>query len=239
MAAAHGTLFEREPALRPAARHTVVLSVLGVHAMAAWALLQVDSFRRAVVEAAPLFVTLVTSPAPSHQVPPATEPRPKATVPPRRGPVAAPAAPAAPTPMPAAISVPATTTEPAAPPPQLVQPVVAASPAPAASPTLQVPSAPTGPRAVPITAVRYVVEPEPVYPATSRRLGESGEVRLRVEIDTDGRARRISVHHSSGFPRLDESAVAAVRAARFTPFIENGVALVVWTIVPIAFELQG
>lgn len=239
MTAPHGTVFEREPALRPAARHTVVLSVLGVHAIAAWALLQVDSVRRAVVEAAPLSVTLVTSPAPSQPIPPATEPRPKAAVPPHRGQVAAPAAPDAPTPMPAAVSVPATTPEPAAPPPQLIQPVVAASTAPAASPALQVPSAPTGPRAVPTTAIRYVVEPEPVYPATSRRLGESGEVRLRVEIDTDGRARRVSVHHSSGFPRLDDSAVAAVRAARFTPFIDNGVALVVWTIVPIAFELQG
>jgi protein TonB len=84
-----------------------------------------------------------------------------------------------------------------------------------------------------------VVQPSPDYPSTSRRLGEVGEVHLRVEIDTDGLPRRVSVHRSSGFPRLDESAVAAMRATRFAPYTEHGVALVVWTIVPIEFQLQG
>ena len=92
---------------------------------------------------------------------------------------------------------------------------------------------------IPPTAVRYVTPPAPVYPAASRRLREAGRVVLRVEIGTDGRARQVMVSNSSGHARLDESATASVRAARFAPYTENGVALVVWTLVPIEFELEN
>lgn len=47
------------------------------------------------------------------------------------------------------------------------------------------------------------------------------------------------MQHSSGFPRLDESALAAVRAVRFAPYLDRGVAAVVWTTVPIVFELAN
>lgn len=238
MAVQHRTLFALEPALAPAARRAVVLSVLGVHLAAAWALLQVKSVREAVAEVAPVFVSLVATPPPPTPapVPPAPQYRQKAPPPLPRSTVALPAAPA---PMPQTISLPAAAPDPEPHPQQLAPSVAEAPPAPAAMPAPPIPSVPAAPRAVPTTAVRYVLEPEPAYPTTSRRLGETGEVRLRVEIGTDGRARHVSVHHSSGFPRLDESAVAAVRAARFAPYTEHGVALVVWTIVPIAFELQS
>lgn len=72
----------------------------------------------------------------------------------------------------------------------------------------------------------------------SRRLGESGRVLLRVEIDTQGRARQVHVTRSSGSSRLDDSAVAAVRAARFKPYTENGQPYVVWATVPILFEME-
>lgn len=234
-----GTLYAMEPALAPATRRTVVLSVLGVHLTAAWALLQVKSVREAVVQSAPVFVSLLALPAPPQTAPvaPAPQPRQKAPLPaPPRSLVSAPAAPA---PMPQAISVPPAAPDAGPPLPQAAPTVAEAPPAPTVSPAPTSPPVPAAPRAVPTTAVRYIVEPEPAYPTTSRRLGEAGEVRLRVEIGTDGRARHVSVHLSSGFPRLDESAIAAVRAARFAPYTEHGVALAVWTIVPIAFELQS
>ncbi len=240
MAAQYGNPFELEPALAPPARRAVVLSVLGAHLVAAWALLQAKSVREAVVEAAPLFVNLMVTPALPKPVPappaPLPLPRQRAAPPPQRHMWVPPAAPVPQTP---SIFAPATEPEPALPSTAHAPPVAVALPAAVVPSASQAAPAPAAPRAVPTTAVRYVVAPEPAYPTTSRRLGEAGEVRLRVEIGTDGRAGHVSIHHSSGFPRLDESAVAAVRTARFAPYTEQGVALVVWTIVPIAFELQS
>jgi protein TonB len=93
-------------------------------------------------------------------------------------------------------------------------------------------------RSIPATAVSYLEPPAPVYPVASKRLHEQGEVLLRVEIGADGRARQVLVSRSSGHQRLDNAALAAVRAARFKPYTENGVPLVVWSTVPIEFELE-
>ena len=101
------------------------------------------------------------------------------------------------------------------------------------------PPPPPEPKTIPATAVRYITPPAPNYPAASKRLREAGRVVLRVEIGTDGRARQVMVSNTSGHARLDESAAASVRSARFAPYTENGVALVVWTLVPIEFELEN
>lgn len=87
--------------------------------------------------------------------------------------------------------------------------------------------------------MEYIDPPAPTYPAASRRLNESGRVLIRVEIDAHGRARQVQLTRSSGSNRLDEAALAAVRAARFKPYTENGQPLVVWTTVPIVFELES
>ena len=62
---------------------------------------------------------------------------------------------------------------------------------------------------------------------------------VRVEIDAQGHARQVQLSRSSGSTRLDEAALAAVRVARFRPYTENGSPLVVWTTVPIVFELES
>jgi protein TonB len=116
--------------------------------------------------------------------------------------------------------------------------VAQSAPAAEAQPAIEAP-APSVPRTIPPTAVQYLVPPAPVYPERSRRLGESGHVVVRVEIDADGRARQVQVLRSSGIARLDEAALAAVRAARFKPYTENGVPLSVWTAVPVVFELEN
>jgi protein TonB len=116
-----------------------------------------------------------------------------------------------------------------APPPAVVEP--AAPPPPPAPPAPAL-------RTIPSTAVAYLEPPAPVYPLASRRLREQGEVLLKVEIGADGHARQVLVTRSSGSPRLDNAALVAVRAARFKPYTENGQALVVWTTVPIQFELE-
>jgi periplasmic protein TonB len=92
------------------------------------------------------------------------------------------------------------------------------------------------PRTVAISQVQYLVPPAPEYPLASRRLRETGTVHLRVLVDAQGRPQQVVVQRESGHPRLDESARAAVEAARFKPYTENGRPQPFWVVVPIAFE---
>lgn len=62
----------------------------------------------------------------------------------------------------------------------------------------------------------------PIYPAKSRRLGEIGVVVLRVELSETGQVVLASVQSSSGFERLDEAALSAVRNWHCTPATRQG-----------------
>ncbi|HEX6722596.1 MAG TPA: energy transducer TonB [Burkholderiaceae bacterium] len=210
--------------LPPGARHILVAGVLGAHLAAGWALMQLDMVRNAVAEAAPLFVDLLAPPAP----PPPPRPPPVVRKQPPKPPPIIAAAPS-PSPEPPAFVAP--------PVPEPTPPPVMVAPEPPPPPPAP-PPPPPQPKVIPATAVRYVNPPAPVYPAQSQRLREAGLVLLRVEIGVDGRARQVLVARSSGFARLDDAAASAVRAARFAPHTENGTALVVWTQVPIEFELE-
>ena len=86
--------------------------------------------------------------------------------------------------------------------------------------------------------VAYITRPNPIYPASSRRAGEKGTVTVKVLIDASGRPAEVVLQASSGFPALDQSAVSAVRAARFQPYSEGGAPQPVWVLVPINFVLQ-
>jgi periplasmic protein TonB len=213
--------------LPPWARHGLIAGVFAAHLGAAWGLMQIAGVREAVAEVAPMVVDFIAAPTPPAPPPP---PPPPPKIPPRVLP-----------PPPAPVIAAAPSTEPApaamtAPPPPAEPPALPAAAEPAAPPA---PPPPPAPRTIPATAVSYLEPPAPVYPMASRRLGEQGEVLLKVEIGTDGRARQVLVSRSSGSPRLDNAASAAVRAARFRPYTENGVPLVVWTTVPIQFELEN
>lgn len=215
----------RDDALPPLARRGLVGAVVLAHLGGAWALLQVESVRNAVAEVAPLVVDFVAPPPPPDEPKPPPPPPPPVVpriLPPPPPPVIATAAPVEQAP-PAAMVVPPP--EPVAPPAEPVAP-----PAPPAPPPVV--------RSIPATAVSYLEPPAPVYPLASKRLNEQGEVLIRVEIGADGRARQVLVSRSSGHQRLDNAALAAVRAARFKPYTENGVPLVVWSTVPIQFELE-
>jgi periplasmic protein TonB len=211
--------------LAPAARRTLVAGVLAAHVAGAWALLQIDAVREQMAEVAPIFVDFIAPPPPPPPSAP-PPPRPVKAPPPPPKVIAAPPAPAA---APAIFTAPPPPIEapPPAPPPVVVEAPPPAPPAP-----------PAPPKTIPATSVEYLQAPAPVYPAISRRVGETGRVLIRVEIDASGRARQLQLHRSSGFTRLDEAALNAVRQARFKPYTENGVALVVWTTVPILFELE-
>ncbi len=84
----------------------------------------------------------------------------------------------------------------------------------------------------------YLSNPAPVYPRVSRRLGEFGVVRLLVQVGSDGQALQVELKHSSGYPRLDQSALDTVPRWRFVPARQGSLAVVSWVVVPIVFSLN-
>jgi protein TonB len=78
---------------------------------------------------------------------------------------------------------------------------------------------------------------EPAYPSASRRAGEEGTVRLKVLVDEKGRPRDVSIANSSGFSRLDQAAMEAVRKWRFVAATDGTNAITAWTQVAITFRL--
>jgi protein TonB len=96
--------------------------------------------------------------------------------------------------------------------------------------------APAGPRV--ISAVEYIRAPQPVYPSSSRRMGEQGIVTLRVLVNEKGYAEQASIQKSSGSSNLDEAGRAAVMRALFKPYVEDGKAQPVYVVVPINFQIS-
>lgn len=62
----------------------------------------------------------------------------------------------------------------------------------------------------------------PDYPRESRQRGEQGDVTLELDVAADGTVSSVRIVKSPGFPLLEEAAVKAARAARFTPAKSEG-----------------
>lgn len=171
-------------------------------------------------------------PQPSQRVQPLPPPAPRPPSPPSEATGAAPARVGKPEPGPAAAAAEAEA-EASVPAPGAVLPVPPAatgdgaesapavadagsSPASAPAPTTY------GPRTLSVREVEYQRKPAPVYPLASRRARESGVVVLRVLVDTDGRPKLVEVARSSGYRRLDDAALQAMRKARFKPYLQDG-----------------
>jgi periplasmic protein TonB len=104
------------------------------------------------------------------------------------------------------------------------------------------PSAPSnsGTALIPeMSQIAYLVQPAPHYPPESRRIREQGLVMLRVLIDESGHAKSIEIFKSSGHPRLDEAARAAVAHAIFKPYTDGGIARAAAAFVPVEFTLRA
>jgi protein TonB len=118
--------------------------------------------------------------------------------------------------------------------------VAAAAPAVAApAPPAPPPPPPAAPRTVSVSEISFLTPPQLDYPLASRRAREQGQARVRVLVDAQGRPQQMELLRSTGFTRLDEAALAAVRATRFKPTMENGVAQAVRVVMPLDFELEN
>ncbi len=218
------------PTLRPsslppsspaAARWPGIVLVLAVHGLALWVLLA-QRLLPLPEEASTLMVNFIAPPAP-QQTAPKPAPRPPE---PKLLPKPAPHQLVAEAPV-------LSPAEPVAPPPPLAPPVEVAPQAP----PLPLPQGP-----VALGGELSVVCPErqaPAYPAQSRRLGETGKVVLRVTLDERGSVARANVERSSGYPRLDEAALGAVRGWRCTPARRNGQPVEATALQPFNFVLEG
>jgi periplasmic protein TonB len=223
----------------------IAAAVLVCHVLALWAL-QAGLLHRAVEVLVPaqLLSEFIEPPRPRIEPPPVPLPReipppPKTVVPLKREPPTV-----QPPPMPVAVATPDPTpapnapvgvVAPQAPLPPIAAPVKAeAAPAPAPAPT---PPAP--PKVVlPSSDADYLQNPKPTYPAMSKRLNEQGKVMVRVLIGADGLPQKAELRQSSGFERLDQSAMTTVMQWRYVPGKRDGMAEAMWFVVPITFVLE-
>lgn len=86
-------------------------------------------------------------------------------------------------------------------------------------------------------SARYLHNPLPYYPERSRELGEEGRPEIKVWVGIDGRPRQVALYRSSGFVRLDEAAVTAVKQWHFEPAKRGEHVIDSWLIIPIPFRI--
>jgi len=111
------------------------------------------------------------------------------------------------------------------------------APQPAAAPE-RMPEATPAPAVdmAPGSAPVALETPPPSYPASALRRGESGEVLLRIDVDTEGRVADVNLVHGSGSRALDRAAISAVRDWRFRPGQRDGQPVAGTVNVPITFD---
>jgi protein TonB len=223
-----------KPSFFTANRNIVIAgSVLLFHALAIWAL-QTGLLMRAVEMIVPveILAQMVELPTPKADPAPQKPPEPVKQVvsKPKQVTQVAPTllAVADATPMPNAPSV-----QPIAPPAPYV-PTVAVAAVAAPAP----PAPPAAPKIVlPSSDAAYLSNPKPPYPRISNSLREVGTVRVRVLVSSEGLPLKVELSKSSGFERLDQSALDTVPKWKFVPGKRDGVAEDMWFVVPIPFSL--
>jgi TonB family protein len=89
-----------------------------------------------------------------------------------------------------------------------------------------------------ITLPKVIHKEEPVYTWEAREAGIQGACILEIVIDENGLPARVTVLSPLGFG-LDEKAVKAISAWRFTPARKNGMPGKVHTLIDVNFRLQG
>ena len=79
---------------------------------------------------------------------------------------------------------------------------------------------------------------EPTYPSASRRAGEQGVAVFSVLVDPSGHPQTVKVQNSSGYDRLDQAAMEAIRHWTFNPAVRESQKVAAWTSVRVKFQLQ-
>ena len=232
----------------------IVIAVVCAHALALWAL-QSGLRQETPVAATPVVMvaSLIAPPPPEAQPTPQTTSQPAPPVPPPSisrpkppQPQVAPPPETKPRPLPSpAPSVPAPSVsdailETAPQTPIVASPVAATATAPSPTAAVEQPSAPSPSDRIelPNRAAKHLNNPPPLYPAISKRMGESGRVLIYARIEANGTASQARIKTSSGYERLDQAALRAVLRWRFIPGKRAGVPEAMWYDIPLDFVLQ-
>ena len=124
-------------------------------------------------------------------------------------------------------------------------PTIVASPqTPATVATVAAPTAPQakvesrGLAPAVFTPPTFLIRKEPVYPDKTRRAGIEGRVVLKIFISAAGEIRSTEVLVSSGNQALDQSALQAVRASRFSPALSDHLPVESHATASYRFELR-
>lgn len=78
---------------------------------------------------------------------------------------------------------------------------------------------------------------QPEYPADSRRLSQQGTVVVRLYVLANGSVGKVRLETSSGFAKLDQSAMSASRGWRLEPATSNGLPVAAWGDFAVTFRL--
>ncbi|NOQ21077.1 MAG: TonB family protein [Candidatus Aegiribacteria sp.] len=82
-------------------------------------------------------------------------------------------------------------------------------------------------------------QPRPDYPAMAAQAGVEGTVILWVYVSTTGAVSDVKLYNSSGVNSLDEAALSAAWNTRWTPALNNGIPVGVWTTFSVNFTLTN
>lgn len=186
----------------------------------AWAISHLAVEHEAPSPDTPMVVSLAEPPPEAPALQAAAEPPRPVQPPPKAQP-----APAEPQPQRAPLPVEATAA-PLASPSSVVMPEAPASPAVKAMPKAEevvVPPIQRNPGAEGRFAqnVRAEIERKKIFPDSARDLGMSGAVEVVYVLDRMGTLLRSEIAATSGFPLLDQAALRAVRAARFSAWPQD------------------
>jgi protein TonB len=226
---------ERAARLLPVGREWIGLGVVvALHAVALAGMTMLVPSKPEVVVPPTISGVLVQAPEPvvePRPLPVQPKPEPKPQPKPKVRPKPTPPPPKAP---PSERAVSAPPPEPPAP-ARSSEPVAASAP-PAPAPVAR--EAAPAPVQPPRSDAAHLNNPAPRYPAMSRRMGEQGRVLFDVHILPDGSVGEIKLKKSSGYARLDEAALEAVRRWRYVPAKRGDTPIPFWYVQPVTFALD-
>ncbi len=137
--------------------------------------------------------------------------------------------------------------KPFVPPPEIVDIQAELAPTNAITSTTTVRQAPTPVAAAPRATARTSIKQDPrhplkigedYYPDASKRNNEEGTCRVQLHVGADGRIGDASIQQTSGFPRLDEACLKAVKGQRMLPATEDGKPIDTVAVLPITWKLR-
>ena len=194
------------------------------------------------IETPPVIIELI-QPKKLEPPPPPPKPEPKKPEPPKPDPVKpeppkiVEQRPEPPKPEPAKAVTPA--------PEALPKPAPAPTPTPVPAPeAVAKPAPPPAPAPTPAksssgSSAQYVGACESPYPTLSKRMNEKGTVVVKVLVKSDGTAGDVELKSSSGYPRLDQAWLEAIKTCRFTPSTgSDGKPIDEWFSAPHTFRLN-